>query len=243
MTDPFGGSLFTVVSALHPRPPESEIAHVHRQVAGLAHGGSAELHLSQPPPTAAFSRRDLLLAGYRQAEERAVAHGFTPIVRPVGGHLAAYDEGALVLHLWGPHTDARSHIRARFALLGGALAHALGSLGVDARLGPVPGEYCDGEFSVNHAGRAKLAGTGQRITRAGYLFSAVVMVREAGPARQVLTEAYQALGLDFRPSTVGCVEDSVPGITITQVRERLLESLGAILQLTPAAVGRLAEPA
>ena len=39
----------------------------------------------------------------------------------------------------------------------------LGRLGVDARVGEVPGEYCPGAFSVNARGRIKLAGVGQRL--------------------------------------------------------------------------------
>ncbi len=154
----------------------------------------------------------------------------------MGGHLAIYDEGALILHLCAAHSEPRTHIRARFALFGRAMAEALRTVGADARLGPVAGEYCDGEFSVNNAGRAKLGGRGQRITRAGYLLSAVVMIHDAGPARAALTDAYAKLGLVFRPETVGCVADSVPGISTHDVREQLVATLSTVLTISPEQV-------
>ncbi|MFI7481499.1 biotin/lipoate A/B protein ligase family protein [Kocuria sp. M1R5S2] len=216
------------------RDGESEVAFVREKVAGLACGGPAELLLAPAQATAAFSRRDALLPGFGAAQQALREHGFAPMLRPVGGHLAVYDEGSLSLHLWAPHPEPRAHIRRRFELLSGAMADALRGLGVDARVGAVPGEYCDGEFSVNASGAAKLVGTGQRITRAGYLFSAVVMVDGAERVRQALSAGYDRLGLDFRPETVGCVTDSVPGATVDDVRDRLLASFADVLALAPA---------
>ena len=93
----------------------------------------------------------------------------------------------------------------------------------------MPGEYCEGEFSVNDSGRAKLVGTGQRITRSGYLFSAVIMVHGADRARAALEAAYPLMGLDLRPETVGCVADAVPGVTLDEVRDAVLAAIGRLL--------------
>ncbi len=142
-----------------------------------------------------------------------------------------YDEGSLVLHLVAGHPQPRLHIRDRFGLLAETLAGALSRLGADARVGSVPGEYCEGEFSVNDGGRTKLVGTGQRITRAGYLFSAVIMVEGADRVRAALAAAYPLMGLELRPDTVGCLADSVPGITVEDVRAELLAALGEVLSL------------
>jgi octanoyl-[GcvH]:protein N-octanoyltransferase len=213
-------------------PAEMEL--VRERLTRLTPDDDGQLLIFQAPRTAAFSRRDSLLRGYARAEHAVAAHGFAPVIRPVGGHLAVYDEGSLVLHLCAPHPQPRAHIQARFELLGDAIASALRGLGVDARLGPVPGEYCDGKFSVNDSGRAKLAGTGQRIVGGGYLFSAVVMVQSSVAITQTLTEAYGLLGLDFAPESVGAVADTVPGVTLEEIRHRLLDALAEFVPLRTA---------
>ena len=228
MNAPFGAGPVTVlVSGARTGVEDASLVRARLSDLALPSGGSAGglLDLATPLPTAAFSRRDTLLPGFACASAAAERHGFAPAIRPVGGHLAAYDEGSLILHLTAPHPEPRLHIRERFAIFGDAVASGLRSLGVDARVGPVPGEYCDGEFSVNDAGRSKLVGTGQRIVRGGFLFSAVVMVHSPDSARAALTDAYAELDLEFRPSTVGCVADSAPGVTADDVRTVLVEAL------------------
>ena len=190
------------------------------------------LLLSRCAPTAAFSRRDTLRPGYAHAVRAAQRAGFEPVVRPVGGHLAAYDAGALVLHLWGPHPEPRHDVRRRFAIVADVMAEALGDLDIpDVRVGPVPGEYCDGEWSVNVGGRGKLVGTGQRLFRGGFLFCAVVTVGPCEAVRGLLGDAYGWLGLPLDPATVACVDTWVPGIDPRHVGEvvsaRLVEAFGA----------------
>lgn len=196
-----------------------------------ADGPGPVLLVSRCAPTAAFSRRDVLLPGYMDAVNVARRAGYEPVIRPVGGHLAAYDAGSLVLHLWGPHPEPRRDLRSRFAAAGAALAEALRDGGVpDVRLGPVPGEYCDGEWSVNTGGRGKLVGTGQRLFRRGFLFCAVVSVGTVGPVRDLLTEAYAALGLPLDPDTVDSVDRWVPGVELGEVAELVAARLAGALR-------------
>ncbi|MDT0195756.1 lipoate--protein ligase family protein [Arthrobacter sp. AB6] len=230
---PFGSGFIRLVRDPKPRSGPEDMEFIAGRLRALSSASAGELNFSLPLPTAAFSRRDSLRPGYPKARDLLAAHGYEPIIRPVGGHLALYGFGDLVVHLWAPHPDPRRSIKERFESFGHHTATALRDLGADARIGAVPGEYCTGEFSVNHAGRAKLAGTGQRLTKDGYLFSAVVMVEDAGPARAALEEAYALLGLDFRPESVGCVGDAVQGATVDDVREALAGTL--MPQLQPAA--------
>jgi lipoate-protein ligase A len=194
-------------------------------------GAAAEgrLRVQSPRPTAAFSRLDSLAAGFSRAQDAAREHGFTPVIRPAGGRLAAYHEGALVLDLVAPHPDPRRGTRERFAVGGECLAGGLRALDVDARVGPVPGEYCPGEFSMNAGGVAKLVGTAQRVTRYGYLFSAVVLVADPEPVRAVLRCAYADLAFEWDPATVGCVADTVPRATVDGVAEVLVPRLLGLL--------------
>jgi len=187
------------------------------------------LRVHSPQPTAAFSRIDALAGGFPAAQDAARRHGFAPVIRPAGGRLAAYHEGALVLDLVARHPQARNHYRERFAVLGEEIAAGLRTLDVPAGVGAVPGEYCPGEFSVHAAGTTKLVGTAQRLTRHGYLFSAVVLVTDPEPVREVLVDTYAALGLDWRPASVGAVADYAPGVTVADVEAALLPALRALL--------------
>ena len=237
MTAPFGEAPVHLVRAPRPRSGLADEAVVRHALAAVRNGGPAGLDLAEPLPTAAFSRRDRLLPGYDVAAAAVAAHGFSPMLRPVGGHLAVYGPGALVLHLWARHPDPRAGIQPRFEIFGAAVAGALRGLGVDARVGPVPGEYCDGRFSVNCGGRSKLAGTGQRIVKDGFLFSAVVMVHSTARVREALTEAYASLALDFDPATVGCVADSVPGVSVADAVEAIVPELAHVLPLVADRAG------
>ncbi|GAB4100446.1 lipoyl protein ligase domain-containing protein [Sinomonas halotolerans] len=230
---PFGSGPVGLVQAAGERPGAEDMDLVHERLAALGAGGLGELNIVRPASTAAFSRLDSRLPGYEAARAALAARGFEPIIRPVGGHLAVYGPGDLVVHLWAPHPDARSQIRERFMLFGEAVAGSLRELGVDTRIGAVPGEYCTGEYSVNRAGTAKLAGTGQRLTRHGYLFSAVLMVERADAARAALEEAYSLLGLEFAPESVGCVADAVPGATADSLRHTLAAAVGRLVPLSP----------
>jgi octanoyl-[GcvH]:protein N-octanoyltransferase len=198
-------------------------------------GGGADglLRMLRPRPTAAFSRRDSLAPGFADACAAAADRGFAPVIRPAGGRLAAYHRDALVLDLVGPHPTPHDGHRARFAAAASALTAGLRELGVDARPGAVPGEYCPDEFSVNARGATKLIGTAQRLTRHGYLFSVVVVVADPEPVRAVLAATYLRLGLDWDPATVGSVADEVPGATVAEVANALVPRLLSLITSSP----------
>lgn len=238
----FGAAPFTIVQDSALRSGVADMELIRESLAALRPAGGGELNLSLPQPTAAFSRRDSLRGGYPEAQTALASRGFSPVIRPVGGHLAVYGPGDLVIHMWAPHPTARAHIRERFELFGNSLSRGLRELGVDARVGPVPGEYCNGEFSVNVSDRAKLAGTGQRITKYGYLFSAVVMVEDAGPARAALGDAYSMLDLGFLPETVGCVADTAPGTTVEDAREAIASELRRLVKAGPSGPSTVISP-
>ena len=210
--------------------PQQDMDLSMEALAALRNGEGGRLRVHSPRPTAAFSRLDTLAPGHPDAAVAAGRHGFAPVVRPAGGRLAAYHRGALVLDLVAPHPDARTTLRERFVAAADCLVNGLRALGVDARTGPVPGEYCPGDYSVNARGTTKLVGTAQRATKFGYLFSAVVLVADPEPVRAVLTDTYPLLGLSWDPGTVGCVADHVPGITVEEVSAVLAEPF---LRLVP----------
>ena len=195
------------------------------------------LQAHRPPPTVAFGRQDAFRPGFAAAAAAASGHAFTPVLRAPGGHAAAYDGGSLVIDEVMPEPDSIEGIHRRFAEHAEQHARALRSLGVDARIGRVAGEYCPGDFTINAGGRTKLIGTAQRVVRGAWLFSTVVVVEGTARIRAVLSDVYRALELDWDPRTVGSVSDEVPGITVGEVEQALLGSYGDRLRLAPGELG------
>jgi lipoate-protein ligase A len=154
------------------------------------------------------------------------------VVRGAGGRAAAYDKGCLIFDEVMPADG--SAIRERFAADADRQARALQTLGVDARVGEVAGEYCPGEFSVNARGRVKLIGAAERIVKAAWLHSSVVVVEGADRLRAVLQDVYAALGLDWDPASVGAVGDEASGVGIDQTRRALLAAYESRYALSPA---------
>lgn len=191
------------------------------------------LRYYRPLPTVAFGRRDALLPGFSRAASAALRRGFTPVIRSAGGHATAYDEGCIVFDEIMSTGDSTIGIRNRFADEADRQTQALRELGVDARVGEVPGEYCPGEFSVNARNAIKLIGSAQRIVRGAWLFSTAVVVRSARRLRSVLEDVYADLELSWDPGTFGSVADEVVRVSIDQVERALLDSYARRYRLTP----------
>ena len=119
----------------------------------------------------------------------------------------------------------------RFRDEGERLAGALRTLGVDARVGEVPGEYCPGAYSVNARGRVKLIGTAQRLVRGGALLGASIVVGDGAGVRAVLDDVYAALEFDWDATTAGAIDEEVPGMTLDAAERAVIASYG---ELEPA---------
>jgi lipoate-protein ligase A len=194
-----------------------------RAVASGARG--PVLRVLRPEPTVAFARQDRLRPGYAAALAAARAHGFAILEREPGGQAAAYHSGCLVAEEYTAGADATSGMHERFRSRADTYARALRGLGVDARVGEVPGAYCPGAYSVNARGRVKLVGTAQRVVRGAWLLGAVVVVSDPGPLRAVLEDVYAALDVAWDPATVGAVGEEAPGVGSSEVEPALLGAL------------------
>ena len=199
---------------------------------GLEHGNDI-LRVHRPVATAAFSRRDTRRTGFGEAAKVARMLGFAPVVRPQGGRLAAYHQGSLVIDHVVRVANPHEGLAGRFEHYAALHAAALASIGVDVRIGEVPGEYCPGEFSLNVAGAHKVAGSAQRVTREGWLLSTVIQVSGSAPTRKLLSLTHAALGYDFDPATVGALEDFAP-VTWDAVRGALVDGYGAEADVSEA---------
>jgi octanoyl-[GcvH]:protein N-octanoyltransferase len=164
------------------------------------------LRVARPGRVVAFAKRDVLAAGYPRAVEAATAAGYAAVTRLGGGRAAVFHEGTLELAHALADPDPQPGIHDRFEAEATLVAAALGSLGVDARVGELPGEYCPGRWSINEGGRHKLAGLGQRVIHGGAHVGTIVVVDGADSIRRLLEPVYEALELDWDPATVGAVE-------------------------------------
>ncbi len=185
----------------------------------------ATVRLSRPGRVVAFGRRDVVSPGYRKAVRAASGQGFPGMERISGGRAALFSEGALSLTITTPDAEPSARTEERFRTWSGLLRQSFADLGIDARIGAIPGEYCPGEYSVNAAGRIKLAGAGQRMIRGAAHVGFVILVTESGLAREVLGPVYEALDLEYDGSTVGSLEDAVAGISLDDAEEAILKRL------------------
>ncbi|MGH0037103.1 MAG: lipoate--protein ligase family protein [Myxococcota bacterium] len=191
----------------------------------VAAGRSGEnLRLYRPGNVLAFSLLDRQRPGFARAVEVARRQGFEPVLRLTGGRAAVFHDETLAFAWCRPIADARLGIHDRFDAVGDILCRALRSLGVDARLGEVPGEYCPGEHSVNVGGRIKVAGVGQRVVKGAAHVGGVVVVRDSARVRRVLEPVYDALDYPMDPDRAGSLEDASPSLT----RERVADAIARV---------------
>ena len=206
-----------------------ELAVGHALVRRVSAGEVEEaLRVYRPSgPVVVFGRRDTRLPGFGAAVRAARAAGFEPLVRAVGGRPVAYTDQALVVDHVKHERLAPDGMETRFKQYGALYADVLQTLGIDARVGAVPGEYCPGAHSVNARGVVKLVGTGQRVVPNGWLFSALVVVGDDVRLQPLLADVYRHLELPFDPASVGSLSTEVPGLTVETVERQLLDAYGA----------------
>lgn len=210
-----------------PAPGDDDLGRSVELLRGVASGEIVEervLRMYTPVATLAMTRRESRMPGFPAASAAAVRLGFDPAIRPTGGRAVAYDESCLVFDLIS-RDDATLDPSDYFARAGNSIADALRSLGVDARLGEVAGEYCPGEYSINARGIVKLVGTSQRAIRGARLLSGMLAFGSVARFVAVLLEANAALDLAWDPATFGTMRVEAPGVSRAAVEDALIAAL------------------
>ncbi len=132
-----------------PGQPLLDTALSRALLQGVAEGRlPATLRIYQPDDVLAFSILDRAAKGFEAATRIAREHGFAPVLRLAGGRAAVFHSGTLAFAWSRPVADFRDGIAARYEEMGSILVEALGALGVDARIGEIPGEYCPGRTAA-----------------------------------------------------------------------------------------------
>jgi lipoate-protein ligase A len=196
--------------------------------------GPAALRLFEPGDAVVFSLLDRVQPGFREAVAAARAAGFDAVLRLAGGRAAVFHRETLGFAWCVPDAEPRHGIRARFEELATVVAAALRSLGADARVGAVPGEYCPGEHSVNARGRTKLMGVGQRIVKGAAHVGGVIVLGGSARIRDVLAPVYQRMAQPFDPATVGALADEIGPVSRADVVAALLAELAKRHELARA---------
>jgi len=206
-----------------PDPPALDTAVSHAILRGVSEGTQPQtLRIHRPGAIVAFGPLDRLSPDYGRAVDAAHARGFGAVQRLAGGRAAVFHEQTIAFSWAIPDSQPRLHIERRFEEVSSIIVTALRDLGVDARIGEIPGEYCPGEHSVNASGKRKLMGVGQRILLHAAHVGGVVVVGQSDRVRDVLIPVYEALDLEWDPATAGSVEDEVPGIEWDDAGEAIL---------------------
>jgi len=191
----------------------------------VASGNESEtLRLHRPGSVVAFSRQDSKSAGYRQAVQSAHDHGFDAIQRLVGGRAAVFHENTMAFAWTIPDQEPRTSVKERFEEISRLIANSLLSLGVDARVGEIPGEYCPGSCSVNARGIKKLMGVGQRLIPRAAHIGGVLVIKESQRVRDVLVPVYEHLGFPWEKETAGSIEDEIGTIRYEDVEMAIVEA-------------------
>jgi octanoyl-[GcvH]:protein N-octanoyltransferase len=219
-----------------PARPALDGAISRALLEAAASGAASEtFRLFVPGRVLAFGTRDTAHPAYPAAAAAARQEGFAPLERLAGGRAAVFHEHTLAFAWAAPDPEPRRSIRARFEELATVVVAALAGLGVDARVGEVPGEYCPGEHSVNAGGRRKLMGVGQRLVTGAAHVGGVVVVDRADLVNRVLLPVYRCLGYEWDPAATGGVAAEVPA-TVDTVAEALVAALAARHQVVAASL-------
>lgn len=215
-----------LVRTAFPDRPAYDTAVSRAILEQVARGALPEtFRLARPGAMVAFGRQDVNSHGYPAAVAAARAGGFEAVERLAGGRAAVFHEQTIAFAWAGRADDVWAGTHDRFDRIAGIVERALRRLGVDARTGEIPREYCPGEYSISAGGRTKLVGIGQRLIRGAWHIGGVIVVADAHRVRDILVPVYEALGLDWDPATAGAVAEEAPGATWEDVAEALRAEL------------------
>ncbi len=219
-----------------PDQPELSTA-ISRTILGRVAAGELPptIRIHRPGNEVAFGRQDIASPGYEAAAEAARAAGFAAVERLAGGRAAVFHQGTIAIARAYADPQPPKRTYARFEEMADLIADTLRGLGVDARVGEVPGEYCPGAYSVNARGATKLAGIGQRMIRGGAHMGGVVVASGGREVARVLEPVYRALELDWDPATSGSVAEELGReVDVGELEEALIAELAKRYELVDA---------
>ena len=221
-----------LVTESFPSRPALDTAVSRVLLRKVSDGSEPEtLRLYRPGAIVAFGPQDTKAPGYRKAVTAARSGGFEAVERLGGGRAAVFHEQTIAFAWTIPDPSPHAGVLRRFEELADIMASALVDLGIDAHVGEVAGEYCPGRYSVNARRRKKLVGVGQRFTSRATHVGGVVVVGESRRIRDILLPVYDALQIDWDPTTVGSIQDEAANITFGEVEGAILDQFSSLYEV------------
>ena len=154
------------------------------------------------------TRRDTFRPGFQDAVKAANDDGYPVLVRSSGGGATAADTGTFGFSVIRPSQEEMGRgISERYDEAAAFVLGAFSRVGLrEAEVGEVKDEFCPGDHSIRVGGwegGMKLCGIAQRVTRRATSVGGIVLVEGEDELARVLANFYGALGLPFRPESVG----------------------------------------
>ncbi|MDX1745015.1 MAG: lipoate--protein ligase family protein [Halobacteriales archaeon] len=200
--------------------------------------GRPGVRVWRPHRQVAFGRRDTHEPGYENARTVAEDRGFPPVERGSGGRAVAYTGTTVAFALTEAIPDLRSGIETRYDRTIQTVQRVLWRLGVPVQRGEPAQSFCPGNHSLHWQG--KIVGLAQRVRTDVATVGGIVIVRDHEPIGDVLSAVYEALDIDFDPTTVGSLDkaggpsdpDRVIEALEAGFREAIGETNGAVEVVT-----------
>lgn len=174
------------------------------------------------------TKKDTHRPGFGEAVRLAHGEGYPVLVRGAGGGAIAAGAGTFGFSVIRPagREDPRAGIGRRYDEAVSLALAALHRLGVRAEVGEVRDEFCPGDRSLRvggFEGGMKLVGIAQRVTRWAASVGGIVLVSGEGELARVLELFYGAMGLPFRPGSVGSLRRAGSEATVREAMDAFAE--------------------
>ena len=171
------------------------------------------------------TRRDTHRPGFDEAVQAANQEGYPVLVRGAGGGAIVGGPGTFGFSIIRPPRegeDLRLGIRERYDEAASIALAAFARLGVRAEVGEVSEEFCPGDQSVrvgDFDNGMKLSGIAGRVTRRAASVGGIVLVSGEEELARILGLVYGAMGLPFRPASVGSLQRAGSAATLEEAME------------------------
>jgi lipoate-protein ligase A len=196
------------------------------------------LRFFEPKNLVAFSLRDSKKDGFKNAVITTFQNSFDPVLRLSGGKAALFHWGTIGYAWTIPDDNPKANVCERFEEISLRVKDTFSSMGIDAHIGEINGEYCPGKYSVNARRKSKIMGVGQRLAKYASHIGGVINITNSKLTQTILTKIYKDLDYEWIPTTVGSIEDEIGEITNNEIISKLIEKFSEHYSLEETTISK-----